>query len=262
MRLIREGAMNDGGVGTLSDRLGYSSRHLHRTLTAELGAGPLALARAHRMHLARSLLVSTQMSITDIAFASGFSSVRQFNETASTLFGAAPREIRQRAHRSSKVAQRPPVGHKVADAGPRLSLRLALPVREPFDAVEVFRFLDERAIPGVEATQLDGEALVYARTLRLTHGPAAIEVPDTEVSSTLDGGDSSTKARRWQLQLDCELSSFADIPAAVAVARRIFDLDADPQAVVAALSADPALAPWVRESPGLRMPAPRTGPNT
>ncbi|MBE1513696.1 DNA-3-methyladenine glycosylase 2 family protein [Nesterenkonia halotolerans] len=260
MRLIREGAMNDGGVGTLSDRLGYSSRHLHRTLTAELGAGPLALARAHRMHLARSLLVSTQMSITDIAFASGFSSVRQFNETASTLFGAAPREIRQRAHRSSKVAQRPPVGHKVADAGPRLSLRLALPVREPFDAVEVFRFLDERAIPGVEATQLDGEALVYARTLRLTHGPAAIEVPDTEVSSTLDGGDSSTKARRWQLQLDCELSSFADIPAAVAVARRIFDLDADPQAVVAALSADPALAPWVRESPGLRMPGTADGP--
>ncbi len=265
MRLIREGAMNDGGVRTLSARLGYSSRHLHRTLTAELGAGPLALARAHRMHLARSLLVSTQMSITDVAFASGFSSVRQFNETASTLFGTAPREIRQRAQKGSQASPRRLVGRKETDAGPQLAVRLAMPVREPFNAVEVFRFLDQRAIPGVEATQLDGETLVYARTLRLTHGPAAIEVTATRVTvteepTTLDVGDPAIEAGRWQLQLDCELSSFADIPAAVAVARRIFDLDADPQAVVAALSADPALAPWVTESPGLRMPGTADGP--
>ncbi|WP_218220002.1 Ada metal-binding domain-containing protein [Nesterenkonia sp. Act20] len=260
MRLIREGAMNDGGVRTLSARLGYSSRHLHRTLTAELGAGPLALARAHRMHLARSLLVSTQMSITDVAFASGFSSVRQFNATASTLFDATPREIRQHAHRGSQASPGRPVDQKGPDAGPQLSLRLALPVREPFNAAEVFRFLDQRAIPGVESTQLDGEALVYARTLRLTHGPAAIQVTAAEVTVAPDGGDFATEVGRWQLQLDCELSSFADIPAAVAVARRIFDLDADPLAVVAALSADPALGPWVTEWPGLRMPGTADGP--
>jgi len=251
--------MNDGGVQTLSAQLGYSTRHLHRTLSAELGAGPLALARAHRMHLARSLLVGTQMSITDIAFASGFSSVRQFNETASKLFGAAPREIRQRAHQRRSTDPRFPTDaessdHQQGDAGssPQLSLRLALPVREPFNAVEAFTFLAQRAIPGVETTQLDGEALVYARTLRLPHGPAAIEVTATQLDAEQAGS--------WQLEVECELSAWADIPAAVAGARRIFDLDADPLAVADALSTDPALAPLVAQSPGLRLPGTADGP--
>lgn len=262
MRLIREGAMNDGGVQTLSAQLGYSTRHLHRTMSAELGAGPLALARAHRMHLARSLLVGTQMSITDIAFASGFSSVRQFNETASKLLGAAPREIRQRAQPRRSTDPRFPTdtefsGHRHGDVGsaPQLSLRLALPVREPFNAVEVFTFLAQRAIPGVETTQLDGEALVYARTLRLPHGPAAIEVTATQ----LDAGPAE-QAGSWRLEVECELSAWADIPAAVAGTRRIFDLDADPLAVADALSTDPALAPLVAQSPGLRLPGTADGP--
>lgn len=268
MRLIREGTMNDGGVAALSARLGYSSRHLHRTLSAELGAGPLALARAHRMHLARSLLVSTSLPITEIAFASGFSSVRQFNDTSRTILGAPPGEIRRRAQRSARTA--PQHGGPSAAAAPApsaasptaqgLTVRLALPVREPFDAMELFTFLAEREIPGVESTQLDGEALVYARTLRLTHGPAAIQVTATPADQALTAEDPASRGLHWRLDLECELSTWADIPVAVAVARRLFDLDADPLAVGASLSEDPALAPLVARSPGLRLPGTADGP--
>lgn len=295
MRLIREGHMNDGGVEALSAQLGYSSRHLHRTLSAELGAGPLALARAHRIHLARSLLVGTSLPITEIAFAAGFSSVRQFNDTARAVLGATPREIRVRAHRSAGAAPKrggssaastsgaaspgAAGGAGGASATERLGLRLALPVREPFNAVELFTFLAERALPGVEATQLDGEALVYARTLRLAHGPAAIQVTATPVTTFPVPGHPVAAASaikipaaeapagagpvgsslQWQLQLECELSAWADIPAAVAVARRLFDLDADPLAVCAALSEDPVLAPLLARAPGLRIPGTADG---
>lgn len=256
MRLIREGTMNDGGVAALSTQLGYSSRHLHRTLSAELGAGPLALARAHRIHLARSLLVGTSLAITEIAFASGFSSVRQFNETARAVLGATPREIRMRAQHRPGISAAPLASGVCDSAGAQqLSLRLALPVREPFNAVELFTFLAERAIPGVEATRLDDEALTYARTLRLAHGPAALQVTATPTE-----GLAEPQSVRWRLHLECELSAWADIPAMVAVARRLFDLDADPAAVGAALAEDPVLAPLVARSPGLRIPGTADGP--
>lgn len=134
------------------------------------------------------------------------------------------------------------------------TVRLALPVRDPFNAVELFTFLAERAILGVESIQLDGEALVYARTLRLTCGPAAIQVTATPAGDT-----SGLHGLRWQLHLECELSARADLPAAVAVARRLVNLDADPLAVDAALSADPVLAPLVALSPGLRIPGTADG---
>ncbi|MGJ9371876.1 DNA-3-methyladenine glycosylase 2 family protein [Nesterenkonia sp. CF4.4] len=286
MRLIREGHMNDGGVEALSAQLGYSSRHLHRTLSAELGAGPLALARAHRIHLARSLLVGTCLPITEIAFAAGFSSVRQFNDTARAVLGATPREIRVRAQPSAGAAPKlaassagsPSDSASTSGAGAaagasatgRLGLRLALPVREPFNAVELFTFLAERALPGVEATQLDDEALVYARTLRLAHGPAAMQFTATPATATsgrkipatraCTGEDLAPSSLQWQLQLECELSAWADIPAAVAVARRLFDLDADPLAVGTALSEDPVLAPLLARAPGLRIPGTADGP--
>lgn len=287
MRLIREGTMNDGGVAALSATLGYSSRHLHRTLRAELGAGPLALARAHRVHLARSLLVSTSLPITEIAFASGFSSVRQFNDTARTVLGAAPREIRRRAHRAGVPAGPPGPGTTESSPGQPFALRLDLPVRAPFNAIEVFRFLAERAIPGVEAVQFHEETLIYARTLRLAHGPAAIQVtatpvqtspaqrtpspgpapspapapaPATVPSAVPAGQEPARRCLDWQLHLECELSAWADIPVAVAVARRLFDLDADPLAVQDALSVDPVLAPLVARAPGLRIPGTADGP--
>lgn len=241
MRLIREGVMNDGGVAALSDRLGYSSRHVHRTLCAELGAGPLALARAHRAQTARTLLVTTELSSSEAAFAAGFSSVRQFNATLREVFGSSPGQIR--SHRRTRLIGGParPASSEQRDGAP-VHLELDLPVREPFDARGVFRFLAERALTGVESARVEDERLVYGRTLPLAHGPAAVEITATQETS------------RWKVLLRCELSSLADVPAAVSAARRLLDLDADPAAVDAALAEDPALAALVRQTPGIRLP--------
>nr|WP_022872688.1 AlkA N-terminal domain-containing protein [Nesterenkonia alba] len=243
MRLIREGAMNRGGVQALSDQLGYSPRHIHRSLSAELGAGPLALARAHRAQTARNLLTSTDLSVSDIAFAAGFRSLRQFNDTMREVFDATPGEIRSRSTSGPKghPPDHPEAPHPGKGQAP-IVLSLDLPVREPFDAYEVFGFLAERALPGVEFAQLAEDRLVYARTLPLPSGPGAMEV-------TADG-----ESVRWRLSLRCELTSLADVPNVVATVRRLLDLDADPGAVDAALSEDPALAPLAERTPGIRLP--------
>ncbi|GAA1806198.1 DNA-3-methyladenine glycosylase 2 family protein [Nesterenkonia flava] len=247
MRLIRDGVMNDGGVEALSQRLGYSPRHLTRALREELGAGPAALARIHRAQTARSLLLSTDLTAAEIAFASGFGSVRQFNDTMRTVFDATPRQIRARRRPASAPALRnsgPAIdlpGHPGAPE-PALTVPLALPVRHPFDAHGVFTFLAERALSGMETAQIQSQRLVYARTLWLPHGPGAVEI-----TAVQRGG-------RWDLYLRCELTSLADTAAAVAAARRLMDLDADPEAVDTALSRDPHLAAAVGKRPGIRLP--------
>lgn len=246
MRLIREGVMNDGGLASLSTQLGYSQRHIHRTLTAALGAGPLALARAHRAQTARSLLVSTELSASEVAFAAGFTSVRQFNDTVREIFAASPSEIR--ARRRVQTAAEPSTGtDPAARSTDPLTLDLELPVRQPFDAPGVFTFLALRTLTGVEAAQLDATALVYARTLRLSHGPAAIQL-----TANLHGSE-------WRVRMRCELTSLADAPAAVSAARHLLDLDADPCAVDAALSEDETLAPLVSGRPGVRLPGTADG---
>lgn len=246
MRLIREGVMNDGGAAALSTRLGYSSRHLQRVLTAELGAGPLALARAHRAQTARTLLVTTDLSASDIAFAAGFTSVRQFNQTVREVFDATPSHIRARCHPipASTIQSRPSDNSLSDGVGTEqpLTLDLELPVRQPFDAPGVFRFLAQRALPGVESAQLTQNHLSYARTLALSGGPAALELTAT--------GENS----HWRLRLRCELASLADVPAIVSAARRLLDLDADPAAVDAALAQDTQLAPLIHRTPGIRLP--------
>jgi AraC family transcriptional regulator, regulatory protein of adaptative response / DNA-3-methyladenine glycosylase II len=233
MRLIREGALNDGDLAALSSQLGYSPRHVHRILVAELGAGPAALARAHRAQVARNLLVSSHLKLADVAFSAGFGSVRQFNETMRQIYAVTPTEIRTKADRYAWSAE--------ADRS-ALHLQLSLPVRQPFDAPGVFRFLAERILPGVEAAQLEDRRLRYSRTLRLPHGPGAVEV--TAVAEVNN---------EWQLSMRCEVSSLADVSVVLARVRRVFDLDADPNAVDAALSADPVLRPLVAEAPGTRL---------
>lgn len=219
MRLIGEGVVEREGVPGLAARLGYSSRHLTRMLAAELGAGPLALARAHRAHTARMLLVGTGMPIADVAFAAGFGSVRQCNDTVREVFGLAPSEVRTRGRR------RPEPG--VID--------LVLPHREPLDAAGVFAWMAARAIEGMETGGSDS----FARHLRMPHGPARFEV-------RLD------EHRRTRLR--AAVTDLADLAPLVAIARRLFDLDADPLAVDAALSAHPQLAPLVTQVPGIRVP--------
>lgn len=242
MRLIREGIMNEGGVAELSRRLGYSTRHIQRTLHAELGAGPLALARAHRAQTARTLLVATDLPISEAVFAAGFTSSRQFNETLREIFGTSPSDIRARRRPSPRAAVPPEAAEPAPQAHHRLTLDLDLPVREPFDAPGVFRFLAQRAVAGVEAAQLAENCLLYARTLRLRRGAGALQLTATP------------QGPRWRVHLRCEVASLADVPAVVSAARHLLDLDADPVAAGAALAHDPALAPLVRRTPGIRLP--------
>ncbi|WP_291408420.1 DNA-3-methyladenine glycosylase 2 [Actinophytocola sp.] len=223
MRLITDGVVEREGVPGLARRVGYSERHLTRVLTAELGAGPLALARAHRAHSARLLIETTDLGFADIAFAAGFASVRQFNDTIRAVFATTPSGLRVAAKRRS----RPP-----GPAAGKVTLRL--PYRTPFDADGLFAFLAARAVPGVETVE-DGH---YARTLRLPHGTgiARLRPADGHIDCTL------------------ELTDMRDLGSAVSRLRRLFDLDADPNAVSEVLGADPALAASVAATPGIRLP--------
>ncbi len=236
MRLVADGVVDREGVEGLAARLGYTPRHVHRLLVAELGAGPLALARAQRAQTARALLVGTDLRLSDVAFAAGFGSIRQFNDTVAEVFSTTPGELRAR-RRGAAPARAPHAGEGA------VRLELALPVREPFDARGTLTFLAARAVDGVERADLDGPVLRYARTLALPHGPGAVEVAV---------GPSGGGTGRVALRL--EVAALADVPVAVARVRRLLDLDADPATVDTALSADPALAPLVAATPGVRVP--------
>ncbi|PPK70211.1 AlkA N-terminal domain-containing protein [Actinokineospora auranticolor] len=232
MRLIIDGVVEREGVPGLARRVGYSERHLTRVLTAELGAGPLALARAHRAHTARLLIETTTMSVADVAIASGFASVRQFNDTIRAVFATTPSELRVAAQRAGRLRQH---------AGPG-RVRLRLPVRTPFDAAGILAFLGARAIPGVESTR-PGR---YSRTLRLPHGSATAHLrpAGTHVECTL------------------RLADLRDLSTAVSRLRRLFDLDADPGVIDAVLAADPALTAAVAATPGIRVPGSVDGTET
>jgi AraC family transcriptional regulator, regulatory protein of adaptative response / DNA-3-methyladenine glycosylase II len=222
MRLIADGAVDRDGVGGLASRLGYTERHLNRLLTAEVGAGPLALARAQRAQTARVLVETTDLGLAEIAFAAGFGSVRQFNDTIREIFGRTPSQLRQR-RRSQPAA---------ADGWTTVPLRLAY--RRPLAAGELLDFLAARALPGVE--EVTGGA--YRRALRLPHGPGVVTLApaDGYVAATL------------------RLADLRDLSPAVSRCRRLLDLSADPQAVDAVLGADPALAADVAALPGVRLP--------
>ena len=223
MRLITDGIVERDGVPGLASRLGYSERHVTRVLTTELGAGPLALARAHRAHAARLLIETTDLRFADIAFAAGFASIRQFNDTIRAVFAASPSQLRIAAARRANA---------VAPSPGKVCLRL--PYRQPFDAAGVLDFLAARAVPGVE-TVADGW---YGRTMRLPHGEGTVWLrpADGHVEATL------------------RLADLRDVGSAVARLRRLFDLDADPVAIADVLAADPALAGAVRTAPGCRLP--------
>lgn len=224
MRMISDGVVDRDGVSGLAARLGYSERQLNRLITAELGAPPIALARAQRAHTARVLIEGTAMPMADIAFAAGFSSVRQFNDTVRAVFARPPSALRTR--RSTRATNGAGV----------LSLRL--PVREPFHADGLFDFFERRQITGIESARRTPEGWVYARTVGLAHGAAALGL--------------HWDARRLTLKLSLE--DFRDLTQAVRRARRLLDLDADPVAVDATLRSACWLTEYVEAAPGLRVP--------
>ncbi|MFD7132259.1 DNA-3-methyladenine glycosylase 2 family protein [Streptomyces sp. NPDC059894] len=237
MRLIGDGVVDREGVAGLAVRLGYSARQVQRQLTAELGAGPVALARAQRAHTARVLLQTTGLPVTEIAFASGFASVRQFNDTIRAVYALTPTRLRDAAPRQGRTA----------DPGVGIPLRLAH--RGPYHAAAVFDLLRREAVTGVEEVDGPPGRRTYRRTLRLPYGTGIAAVEERTGSATA----SAVHPGGW-LHARLHLTDPRDLTTAVQRLRRLFDLDADPYAVDERLGTDPRLAPLVAARPGLRAP--------
>lgn len=240
LRLIASGAVDQDGVTGLARRLAVSGRHLHRQLVAEVGAGPQQLAINRRAQVARLLVESGTLPLADVAFAAGYSSVRQFNDGMRAAFGCPPSELRR-----GKPAD--PVeggGHLVL----RLRYRVPLPSRPLLD------WLGARALPGVEVV----EGSRYHRTLRLPRGAAhatvefkAVEFKAVE-SRAVESG--AVEFAHGEATLRLSLADLRDVTAAVQRCREVFDLDADPAAIAEELRPDPLIGPIVAVRPGLRVP--------
>ena len=227
MRFIADGVVDRDGVAGLAARLGYSVRQVERQLRAELGAGPLALARAQRAQTARLLIETTALPMGDIAFAAGFPTIRTFNDTVLEVFALPPTELRKRA-----------AGRAGTGGGSSLGvLSLRLPFRLPMCPENLFGHLVATAVPGVEEWR-DGS---YRRTLRLSHGPGIVSLAPTPD----------------YVACQLALTDLRDLSMAISRCRRLLDLDADPVAVGDQLRADEALAPLVAKAPGRRIPRSR-----
>ncbi|MCW2845088.1 MAG: DNA-3-methyladenine glycosylase 2 family protein [Nocardioides sp.] len=225
MRLIADGVVDREGVEGLAEHVGYTPRHLTRILTGELGAGPLALARARRAQTARVLIETTDLTYADIAFAAGFSSVRQFNVTIREVYAATPTELRGRR------GGRPATG--------TVTMRLA--VRTPYAGRALLDFLAHHLVPGVETA---GPGW-YARTLDLPHGPGTVRL---DIADALEPGTTAFVSATFAL------TDLRDTSAAVERARRLVDADCDPLAVADHFAGDPVIGPLARATPGLRVP--------
>ena len=233
MRLIADGVVDRDGVEGLARRVGYTPRHLSRILSAELGAGPLALARARRAQTARVLIETTDLTYADIAFASGFSSVRQFNDTVREVYASTPTDLRGRR------GGRPATG--------TVTMRLA--VRTPFSGQAMLDFLAFHLVPGVETA---GPGW-YARTLDLPHAPGTVRL---DIPDVVQEGQTAFVSATFALQ------DLRDTSAAVERARRLVDADCDPLAVTDHFQGDPVIGPLARRHPGLRVPGQVDGDET
>jgi AraC family transcriptional regulator of adaptative response / DNA-3-methyladenine glycosylase II len=221
LALIEAGALDTSGLDSLADRLGVGARQLRRLFRQHLGASPIAVAQTRRVLLAKHLIHETQLSMAQVALASGFSSVRRFNETFQALYRRPPLDLR----RSRTPA---PVANGEA-------IRLTLPYRAPYDWDALIGFLATRAIAGVEHV----EPRLYARTLTLEGETGLLTVSPA-------AGD--------RLAVTIQFPRLTALPAILARVRRIFDLAADPAAIAAHLAKDPDLAPRLAARPGLRVP--------
>jgi AraC family transcriptional regulator of adaptative response / DNA-3-methyladenine glycosylase II len=223
LRLIADGGVDESGVGGVARSLHVSERHLHRTLVAEVGAGPLQLAVSRRAQTARLLIEQTPLPLADVAFAAGFASVRQFNDVMRREFGVPPSQLR-----------RTPAA-PVAAADPALVLRLRL--RPPYDVDAVGEFLARRAVEGLERHEPSAAGWTHRRVV-----PLGRRTPVAEVRVAAD---------HVVVRSDTDVR---DTAALVHRVRRWLDLDADPHTIDAALSTDRALRPLVVRHPGLRVP--------
>ena len=222
LALIEDGALDGGDVEALAERLGVGGRQLRRLFKLHLGASPVAVAQTRRVLLAKQLLQDTRLPMAEVALAAGFGSVRRFNETFQQLFDRPPAALRRTG-----------LAETGRGDGGRVVLRLAY--RPPYDWDAILDFLSLRAIPGVEAVR-EGR---YHRSLRLGAEVGVV---------TVGPGPGDT------LEVEARFSRLTVLPQLIARVRRVFDLGADPAAISAHLSEDPALAPLVAARPGLRAP--------
>jgi AraC family transcriptional regulator, regulatory protein of adaptative response / DNA-3-methyladenine glycosylase II len=221
MRLIADGVVDRDGVPGLATRLGYSTRQVERQLREELGAGPLALARAYRAQTARLLIETTTLPMSDVAFAAGFASIRTFNDTVREVFALSPTELRRRVRG----------GHPPLNTG---ALSLRLPFRSPLCPDNLFGHLAATAVPGVEEWR-DG---AYRRTLRLPHGH----------------GIAALRPTPDHIACQLILTDLRDLAIAISRCRWMLDLDADAVAVDDLLGREPSLSAQVEKNPGRRVP--------
>lgn len=241
LRLIRDGALDDGDVDAFAARLGLSARQVRRLFDAHVGAPPAEIARTRRVHFARTLVDDRSLRLTDIAFAAGFQSVRQFNHAFRQTFHAAPRALR-----ASTRAQR---------ASEAINIKVSL--RPPFDLDWLVGLLAGRAAPGVERVD-EG---VYRRTVAFGHAAGWIEVRSGDRSPDRlrqgYGGPPKRPAKAEglrHLQVRASANLAPHLMRVASGVRRVFDLDADPATIARALSADARLARAIRRRPGLRVP--------
>ncbi|MEQ1888755.1 MAG: AlkA N-terminal domain-containing protein [Alphaproteobacteria bacterium] len=222
LALIEDGALDEGAVERLSARLGVGERHLRRLFLRHIGASPTAVAHTRRVLFAKQLITETRLGMTEIALASGFGSIRRFNEVFQKLFGRPPGALRKKL--------------PCAGTGPHSIITLSLPYRAPYDWEMMLNFLSSRAIPGIEAIH-DG---AYRRTILLEGRAGWVEV--------------THNARQCALRATISCHSVKQLPIVIAKLRRLFDVGADPLAIGAALSCDPHLRGLVCARPGLRVP--------
>jgi AraC family transcriptional regulator of adaptative response / DNA-3-methyladenine glycosylase II len=222
LNLIEQGTLDDGDVDHLAERLGVGERQLRRLFKQHLGASPIAAAQTRRVLLAKQLIHETHLPMTEIAFASGFGSVRRFNETFQALYHRPPSALRR-----SAAADAP-----MADRG---ELEIALSYRPPYDWPAMLDYLTVRAIPGVEEVN-DG---AWSRVIAIDGALGTVTVRPGK-------GD--------RLACTIRFPALTALPKIIARLRRVFDLSADPTAIGACLAVDETLAPLVAARPGLRAP--------
>ena len=241
MRLIADGVVDREGVEGLARRLGYEQRQVRRLVTAELGAGPLAIARAQRAQTARILTETTSLPLSEVAFAAGFASIRQFNATIREVFAVTPTQLREARGQRVAYSRRllPPPGADPAAPG---LIRLRLAYRSPIDEDRMLGFLAARAIPGVEAVE-EGR---YRRTIGLPNGTGILSLGPLVPAGR--------RAESGYIECELQLEDLRDLTAAVQRCRRLLDLDSDPETVTGYLSADPVLGPLALAHPGRRSP--------
>ena len=218
LRLIADGALDDGDIELLADRLGVTSRHLRRLFNQHLGASPLAVAHTQRLHFAKRLIDQTTLPMAEIAIASGFGSTRRFNDAFRNTYDRTPRELRSRR----------------AVVNPSAGLTVQLPYRAPFDFSQLLNFFAARAIPGVEVVQ-DNR---YLRSVTIDGANSIIDLRDGGENVLLTVHGAGTRSLLPIIQR----------------VRGIFDLDASPADVSRVLARDPFLKPLLRKRPGVRVP--------